>query len=64
VVHYPTDVIGGFISGAIGAVVAFFAVRYILTLIERRRDKPFFKFIMEFDALEFVKSLLSRKTAE
>ncbi len=54
-VHYPTDVIGGVIVGAVGAVAAFFTVKGIFALLERLSDKKFFGFILKFDITDLFR---------
>ncbi len=54
-VHYPTDVIGGLISGAVGAVAAFFAVKGIFILLEKSSDKKIAGFILRADITNLFK---------
>ena len=49
VVHYPTDVIGGLVAGAIGGVVAYFIVLGIWRVLEAHRDKRVIAFALNFD---------------
>ena len=49
VVHYPTDVIGGLVAGAIGGVVAYFIVLWIWRVLEAHRDKRVIAFALNFD---------------
>ena len=54
-VHYPTDVIAGLISGSVGAVAAYFTVTGIFKLIEKKKDSRFFSFILNFDVCDIIK---------
>lgn len=49
VVHYPTDVIAGLIAGAVGAVIAYFAIRALFYLLEKHRDKKLCRLFLELD---------------
>lgn len=48
VVHYPTDVLAGFIVGSVGAVISYFVTRYAFKKFEENKDKKFCKFVLEF----------------
>ena len=54
-VHYPTDVIGGMISGLIGATVAYFITLLIYKIIEKYKDVKLFNFIKNFDIINAMK---------
>lgn len=60
-VHYPTDVLGGLIAGALGAIGGYFLSRLILSLCERHTDKPFIRFVLQFDLAVLIKRLFHRK---
>lgn len=60
VVHYATDVIGGILAGAIGAVAAFFLARWLFAMLEKHRDKKLFAFVLDFD----LAALFSKKKSE
>ncbi len=47
-VHYPTDVIGGIISGAVSAVIAYFLTMLIYNKLKNSNGK-FAKFVLEAD---------------
>ena len=47
--HYPSDVIGGILVGALSAVIAFYITRFIYMLLEKYHDNAFCKFVLEFD---------------
>ena len=64
VVHYPTDIIGGLLAGAAGAVIAFFILRLVWRAIEQRSENKFCRFVLEFDTVAAVKSLLKRNKTE
>ena len=54
-VHYPTDVIGGVIVGAIGAVAAYFTVKGIYSYIEKHSYICAFKYILNYDVTDAFK---------
>lgn len=54
-VHYPTDVIGGMISGLVGATVAYFITLLIYKIIEKYKDVKLFNFIKNFDIINAMK---------
>lgn len=62
-VHYPTDVLGGIIAGALGAIGGFFLVRWLLSLCERHREKPLFAMLLDFDLAVLLRRLLCRRAA-
>lgn len=64
VVHYPTDIIGGLIAGAAGALIAFFLLSLVWRMIEARREKKLFRFVLEFDTVDAVKSLVAKNKSE
>ena len=57
-VHYPTDVIAGFIVGSVAAVIAFFIVKFIWKFLDKHRDIKPFNFILEFD----IRNLFKKKS--
>ena len=54
-VHYPTDVIGGMISGLVGATIAYFITLLIYKIIEKYNDVKLFNFIKNFDIINAMK---------
>ena len=54
-VHYPTDVIGGVVAGAVGAVAAYFAVKGIFLLAEKHKNIKPLAFALDFDIVEIFK---------
>ncbi|MBQ7961251.1 MAG: phosphatase PAP2 family protein [Clostridia bacterium] len=54
-VHYCTDVIGGMICGTVAAVIAFFIVKAILSILEKS-EKGLLKKVNDFDLAEVIKS--------
>ena len=54
-VHYPTDVLGGLLAGALGAVAAFFLVRWAFRLLEKHQDKKFCHFVLTFDPVALIR---------
>ena len=55
VVHYPTDVLAGFVAGAIGAIAAYFILRTVWGYIEKNPDKKVCHFILCFDLAQLVR---------
>lgn len=53
-VHYPSDILGGFISGLIAAVIAYYITKLIYIVLDKY-DNKLFKFIKEFDIVNFIK---------
>ncbi len=64
VVHYPTDIIGGLLAGAAGALIAYALLSLAWRAIERNRDKRLCRFVLEFDTVAAVKSLFDKKKTE
>ncbi len=56
-VHYPTDVIGGVVSGCFAAVIAFVITHYSYKAIERNAGNAFCNFVLNAD----VKNLFGKK---
>ena len=54
-VHYPTDVIGGMISGLVGATIAYFITLLIYKIIEKYKDVKLFNFIKNCDIINAMK---------
>ena len=59
-VHYPTDVIAGIIVGGAAAVVSFFTISALWSLIEKHQDKKVFAFIVKAD----IKSVLKKEKSQ
>ena len=55
-VHYPSDVLFGMISGWISAALSFFAIYFMYRAFEKRKDNRFFKWILEADLIKTVTS--------
>jgi undecaprenyl-diphosphatase len=55
VVHYLTDVIGGFIVGGVAGLLGYLLAKVIFDLLEKRRDKKAIKGILDFDIIELIK---------
>ncbi len=55
IVHYGSDVVAGFIAGAIGAVFAFYLTKWIFRLANKYKEKKFFNFVLSFDVIEFFR---------
>ena len=47
--HYPSDVIGGILVGALSAVIAFYITKLIYKLLDKYHDNAFCRFVLEFD---------------
>lgn len=59
-VHYPTDVLGGLISGTLGAIGGYFLSRWLLSLCERHKEKPVIRALLNFDLAVLLRRLLHR----
>ena len=59
-VHYPSDIIGGFISGLIGAIVAYYITLLIYKILDKY-DNKLFNFIRDFDIVNLIKSKKSNE---
>ncbi|MBR2614619.1 MAG: phosphatase PAP2 family protein [Clostridia bacterium] len=57
IVHYTTDVLAGFVVGAITGVGAYFAVKGIFALLEKHKDKNWINWILNCD----IKNLFKKK---
>lgn len=57
-VHYPTDVIAGFITGAIAAAIAALTVNFLQKKTEAKKDKKFCAFLLNSD----VRSLFKKRS--
>ncbi len=53
-VHYPSDILGGFLSGLIAATIAFFITKLIYIVLNKYENK-LFVFIRDFDIVDFIK---------
>ena len=54
-VHYPSDILGGIIAGAVGAAVGFFFIHLFYTVLERNREKSkLFAFLLDADVRRLV----------
>ena len=50
-VHYPTDIVGGLIAGAISAVGGFFIAKGLMALLRRYASIKWIAFIANFDLI-------------
>ncbi len=57
VVHYPTDVIAGFIVGTVGGISGYYISKFIMNFAKKREKSKFFAFIVNAD----VKNLFKKK---
>ena len=53
-VHYPSDILGGILSGLIASVIAFYITKLIYVILDKY-DNKLFKLIKEFDVVDFIK---------
>lgn len=60
-VHYPTDVLGGLLAGAIGAVLAYLAVRVIWKWIEENGERRLCRFVLTFDPIDAIRARRAAK---
>ena len=56
-VHYPTDIIGGVLAGALAAILGFFATKLIFSLLEKYSGNKVCRFMLNSD----VKNLFKKK---
>jgi undecaprenyl-diphosphatase len=54
-VHYPTDVIGGVLAGALAAILGFFATKLIFSLVESHPENKVCKFLNNSDITNLFK---------
>ena len=54
-VHYPSDILGGIIAGAIGAIVAFLFINFIYRSFEKNTDNPVSSFMLNADIRNLFK---------
>ncbi len=54
-VHYPTDVIAGFIVGSLSATASFFAIKGIKKIILSHEENKFCSCFLNFDVIEIFK---------
>lgn len=55
VVHYTTDVIGGLIAGGLAAVAAYFLIKFIFSLLEKKTENKFCNFVLNADITQLFK---------
>lgn len=63
-VHYPTDVIGGIITGAVAAAIGFLIVHLIYKLMERKTECRVCSWIVNADVRHLFKKKSSRTENE
>ena len=63
VVHYPSDILGGLLIGAVGAVLAYLLVcKLLLPLLERKREGcRICRFVLEADAIALLRRIFGKK---
>lgn len=60
IVHYPTDVIAGFIVGTVGGIAGYFISKAIMNFASKRKGKGFFKFLVKADICNLFKKKKSK----
>lgn len=60
-VHYPTDVLGGIIVGIVSALISYFLFRFVFAALERHREHPVCRALLEFDLIALFRRLLGKK---
>ena len=56
IVHYATDIVGGFMVGAIAGVIGTYLMKYLFSLIKKNKNKKFCAFILKAD----IKNLFNK----
>ena len=51
VVHYPTDVLGGLLAGALGGVIGFLFTVLLFRFLQKHKQKKLVGFALEFDPI-------------
>ncbi len=51
-VHYPSDVLGGIIVGAVAATIAYVITVLIYKFLEKHKDNKFFDFVLNFNLIK------------
>lgn len=52
-VHYPSDVLAGFVAGAVASLVAFLITNLIYKFLEKYNQNKFCMFVKDFDLIKF-----------
>lgn len=60
VVHYPTDVLGGLVSGVAAAMLSYFLTRLIFRILERHEENRFCTFCLHFDPIRCLRHRKNR----
>lgn len=61
VVHYPTDIIGGILAGALAATGGYLLTKLLLRLLHRHSAHPVAAIVLEFDLIAAIRT---RKIAD
>ena len=56
-VHYPSDILGGIIAGAIGAIAGFILVHFVYKMLEWNRENKICAFLLNAD----IRNLFKKK---
>ena len=56
-VHYPSDILGGIIAGAIGAIVGFILIHLVYKMLEWNRENKICAFLLNAD----IRNLFKKK---
>ena len=59
-VHYPSDVMFGMITGFISAALSFVIIYFVYRAIEKRKENSLAKWVLEADLIKFVTSRRGR----
>ena len=62
VVHYFTDVVAGYISGSLAGILAVIVKNAIYKPLDKNADNKIISYILNFDIIDFTKSLFSKNT--
>ena len=54
-VHYPSDILGGVLAGALAAILAFLVTKAVFDLLEKNRDKKPCNAILESDIINICR---------
>jgi undecaprenyl-diphosphatase len=60
VVHYPTDVLGGLVAGALGGLGGFVLVCLLYRFLEKHRENKLVGLYLTLDPVDLAKRLLAK----
>ncbi len=65
VVHYPTDVLGGLVAGALGGAIGFLFTVLLWRFLQKHKERRLFRLVLELDPIVWgVKRLRTKKAPE